>query len=253
MAHVARTPLGAATSPKKWYLDVNTGTYAVPVWIAVNGVTNFVPKQDPTLQDDSDFDSDGSKSQAKTALQFGADVTVGRKVTAASATVYDPGQEALRTASRTLGTGGIVDVRYYEVTSGGPTAEAYRGYAEVSWVPAGGAMDALEGASITLTGRGNWASITHPDNEAAHVPVVSTITPATAAAAGGQVVSLYGQYFTGVTACKVGAGGTAFTSYYKIDDNHIIGELPAKTAGTYVIEVTNATGASTGGATVTYS
>lgn len=246
MPHVDRTPLGAATTAGKWYLDINTGTYAAPTWTAVNGISNFVPKQDPTLQDDSDYDSHGYGSQAKTGLTWSADITVQRKVTAADPTIYDPGQEALRAAAATLGTGGTVDVRFYEVIEGGPAVEAYRGYAEVSWTPGGGAHNALDAVGITLTGRGVREAITHPD-AAAVAPTVYSITPATGDAAGGELVTIAGRDFTDATACSI------CTDFTVVDDHTIVGITDAHAAGVVNTTVTNATGTSDETVSFTYA
>lgn len=250
MSHVDRTPLGAATVAGKWYLDINTGTYAAPTWTAVNGVSNFVPKHEPTLQDDSDYDSAGYGSQAKTGLAWSAEITVQRKVTAASATVYDPGQEALRAAAATLGTGGIVDVRWYEVTSGGPIAEAYRGYAEVSWAQSGGAHSDLESVAITLTGRGARETITHPDYTQA-VPTVTSVSPAAGGTAGGTLVEIHGTGFFKdgvddiVATTGIKFGTTAATAWITESDNVVFAVAPAHAGGTVAVTVYNAAGVST--------
>jgi hypothetical protein len=199
------------------------------------------------LQDDSDYDSAGYQSQAKTALGWSIELTVQRKVTAALATAYDPGQELLRAAANALGTTGVVDVRWYEVTASGPITEAYRGYAEVTWAPEGGAMDALDTASLVLTGRGARATYTHPDFAAA-VPILYSVTPAVGVQAGGTLHTLKGQNFfaagvSGVVSMAVGV--TAITVYTVDDDQTIHFVMPAKAAATFAITVTNATGVST--------
>lgn len=154
--------LGASTVNRMWALDVNTGTTASPVWTAVRGRTEFQPNLEPTLQDDSDFDSEGYKSQTVTALAWSLAFKVARKVLPADATSYDAGQEALREAAEGMGVANSVHVRWYETTPDGPRAEAYEGTAAVSWTPDGGAMDALNMVSVTLTGKGKRTAITHP-------------------------------------------------------------------------------------------
>jgi len=144
-------------------LDVNTGTYGIPTWTAVNGIMELKPGKETTLQDDSDFDGAGWKSQVATALAWSLELKLKRAPTVASATAYDAGQEALRTASDALGTANRKDVRWYEVTASGPVKEAYRGYCTVSWNPDGGGMDAADTVSVTLTGQGARSTDTHPD------------------------------------------------------------------------------------------
>lgn len=162
MPVTTKVPLGASTVVRKWFLDVNTGTTVAPVWTGVFGITEFKPNLEPTLQDDSDYDSEGDKSQTVTARAWSCEGKVARKVTVADATVYDPGQEVLRLASEEIGQLNSVDVRFYEVTDGGPEVEAYRGRAAVSWTPDGGAMDALDSVSFNLVGQGRRTPIAHP-------------------------------------------------------------------------------------------
>jgi hypothetical protein len=157
-----KAPLGATTLNRKWYLDVNTGTKAVPVWTGVFGITDFKPLTNGTLQDDSDFDGGGYKSQTQTAIDWGAELKVRRGVTEADPTAYDPGQEVLRIASLGMGVDNSVDIRYYEVTPGGPKVEAYRGRAAVTYEDDGGDLAALSTASIKLAGQGKRTPIAHP-------------------------------------------------------------------------------------------
>lgn len=158
-----REPLGASTLNRKWYLDVDTSATSTPSWIGVFGLTEFKPGKDTTLQDDSDFDSEGWKSQTATALAWMLEAKVSRKTVQGAPTTYDPGQEALRLASDEMGTDNTVHVRWYEMTPGGPRVEAYEGYAAVTWNPDGGGMDALDVVAVNLTGQGKRIPITHPD------------------------------------------------------------------------------------------
>lgn len=162
MTVTTKEQLGATTLNRKWYLDVNAGSFESPDWTGVFGMTEFVPKSDPTLQDDSDFDGGGYKSQTATALAWGVDGKVKRAGQSAAPTEYDPGQEILRIASLGMGQENRVDVRYYEVNPGGPLGEAWRGFAGVTWTEDGGGMDGLSIVSFTLFGQGQRTAITHP-------------------------------------------------------------------------------------------
>lgn len=163
MPATTKAPLGASTTVRKWYLDVNTGTFAAPTWTGVFGITDFKPARDPDLQDDSDFDSEGYKSKTKTAEEWGVETKVSRKSTLADATAYDPGQEFLRAKSLEFGASNSVDLRYYEMEPNGPREEAYRGQAAVTWSPDGGKMADLDMVSVKLDGQGKLTPITHPD------------------------------------------------------------------------------------------
>lgn len=164
MAGTATTkvPLGATTTNRKWYVDVDTGTLS-PEWTGIFGITEFKDALEASLQDDSDFDGEGWKSETNTANKWSLEFKVKRAVTAAAATAYDPGQEELRAAAEETGVANSVHVRWYEMEPGGPRVEAYEGYAAVTWSPDGGNMEALSTVSVKLAGQGKRTPITHPD------------------------------------------------------------------------------------------
>lgn len=254
MTATTKTPLGAETTNRKWYLDVDTTpTGGSSTWVPVLGITAFQPNADEAnLVDDSDFDSGGFSSQAKTATAWSATSTVARKVQQANATQYDPGQEYLRTNSiGKVGLASVVHVRFYEMEPGGPRVEAYSGWATVSWAEQGGDMKALDTVQVTLTGRGQLATISHPDTAAAVVPVINSVTPTALAAAGGDLVTIRGTSFTGATAVTFGA--TAATHFTVLSDSLISAVAPAHAAATVAVSVTNAVGVSTVTQNVTYS
>ena len=252
MPATTKVPLGADTTARKWYLDVNTGTNASPTWVGVFGLLDFKAPVAADVKDDSDYDSGGYKSSTVTALGWTVEFKVARKVQASVATAYDPGQEVLRLASVNMGASNRVEVRWYEMEASGPRVEAYQGYAAVSWAEDGGAMDALATVTIKLDGQGARTAITHPD--AASVPHVFSVTPAAAGTAGGTLVDIIGSGFLGLTAAAaVKLAAANATSYVVIDDNHIAAICPANAAGAKQVIVTNGTGPSVEAVTVTYS
>jgi hypothetical protein len=160
---ITRVPLGASTFVHKWCLDINSATYATPTWVGFFGTNDFVFTIDPSTEDDGDLDSPGWGSEIVTSRKWKAETTVIRKVTAASATAYDPGQELARLAAFELGAANRLDVRIYEMVTSGPKVEAYRGYASVQWVPVGGDNKALDKVKVTFNGSGELAKLTpHP-------------------------------------------------------------------------------------------
>ncbi|WP_280357073.1 IPT/TIG domain-containing protein [Nocardia otitidiscaviarum] len=76
----------------------------------------------------------------------------------------------------------------------------------------------------------------------ASAPTITSFDPATAATAGGEVIEVMGQHFTGTTGVTVDGAGVAFNV---VNDTTLAFVSPAKTAGAYPVVVTNATGAST--------
>jgi hypothetical protein len=73
-------------------------------------------------------------------------------------------------------------------------------------------------------------------------PTIVSIDTATALAAGGGQVLLSGSNFTGVTAVKFGTTNSA--SFKVVNDNKIVADIPAHTAGSAPITVVNSTGTS---------
>lgn len=71
-------------------------------------------------------------------------------------------------------------------------------------------------------------------------PQVTSITPATGVAAGGTAVSIVGKDLTGATVITL--GGTTLTSKVVVNDTHLTGVTPAKTAGAYDLVVTTPSG-----------
>ncbi|HJQ00080.1 MAG TPA: IPT/TIG domain-containing protein [Jatrophihabitans sp.] len=148
-----------STGARKWKLDVDIsaaqdGTEYIPV----RAMSDFQPSNPSTMQDDSDYDSDGFGSDAKTGSKWANVLKLIRKKGVTS-NVYDPGQETLRLASNEFGGAGVVRVRWYERDGGG---EAWEGYAQVQWSEDGGNSTALSTVSVTLSGQGARTPITNP-------------------------------------------------------------------------------------------
>jgi len=164
MPATTKVALGPTTNNRKWYLDIQTGTEALPVFAGVFGIQEFKHTVDTGTQDDSDFDSEGWKSEVATSNAFKIELKVKRaRQDGVTPAVYDVGQEILRNAGATTGEANIVVVQWYEMEPGGPRVEAYEGTVAVQYSEDGGAMDALSTATITLIGRGKRRDITHPD------------------------------------------------------------------------------------------
>lgn len=229
MALPTRTQLGASTTNRKWGLDVQDPA-ALGVWVPVMGLQESKPRPgEGVTQDDSDMDGEGFKSQTVTALTWGFDGKVLRKVQSAVATAYDPGQEIIRKAALNLGTAAVIPFRYYELEPGGPRVEAYEGTGVPTWTPDGGNMESLDTVAFSLTGRGKRNAIEHPEG-AALKAAIATILPSGAPAAA--TVAIEGAGFTGITgAAGVKFGGVNATSYQVLSDGTILAVVPAGAAG----------------------
>lgn len=170
-------PLGGDTLARKWVLDVNVnyGATGAASWVRVRGVQDQSPSESPETQDSSTYDSGGWKSSAVTAMSWGWELTVMRKV-ADDGVTYDTAQEYFRSKSAQLGPGNIAEIRAYEWNGvDGPRVQAYQGLVGVSYVEQGGAMEALSSAKIVLTGQGRRLEIAHPGGPVEWV----TLTPYT--------------------------------------------------------------------------
>ena len=155
--------MGGVTVARKWIIevDVNYGVTDTPLWTRIRGITNQSPSEDPETPDASDYDSYW-KSTAVTALGWGWELTVSRKV-AADGVTYDIGQEYLRSKSLQIGPGNVAQVRAYEWNGlNGPRIQAYTGLVGVAYAEQGGEMSALSTANVTLSGQGPRYDIAHP-------------------------------------------------------------------------------------------
>lgn len=169
MPVTARVPMGASTFVHKWWVQVNDtagvggGTFDLPEWVDILATNDFVFTIEPSTEDDGDFDSPGWGSETTTSRKWKAETTVLRKTKMDDPTAYDDGQEICRDAGFELGALNRVDTRIFEMTEGGPKVEAYRGFASVQWVPAGGDNKAIDKVKLTLSGSGLLSKIAHPD------------------------------------------------------------------------------------------
>lgn len=231
------------TLARKWKLDVNTGTVAAPVWTSVKGIAEAkVTPFTATMEDDNVYEDSGYTSATKTALTFGVELKLVRRVAPGDDTSYDTGQQRLRTLAKTLGASGVGYFRVYDREGG---AEAWTFFAEVNWEPDGGSATDLEKVTVTLRAKGAPTEITNPDTTSPPTPTVDALSPSTGPAAGGTLVKVTGTGFIAVSgATGVKFGATNATSYFVQDANTIYAVAPAQAAGTVNVTVTNTTGTS---------
>ena len=201
-------------------------------WIQVKGMSNFVPSIDSTVQDMSDYDTNGWGSDAVTFRKFKLSGNLNRNKYAGS---FDAGQEALRSAAENLTP---IHVRWYQRTSGGL---AYEGWVLVQWDDQGGDAPGLSQVSFTALGQGARSTIANPFAAAA-LPVVNSLSPTTGPAAGGTNVVITGTGFTGASAVKFGT--LAATEFTVVSDSKIVAKAPAQAASTKTVQVTTPAGVS---------
>lgn len=218
---------------RRFKVDVSTDA---TTWIPFKGITDLNPQETPTLQAADNYDSNGFSSFEKTLTGVKVVIKAQRVLTSGGA--FDPGQEQVRQTRFQFGTQARIYVRWYDRNG---ASEAYQGYFLVDWQASKTGVSDIEEISVTLTADGVVSSITNPATSPA-VPVIISATPSGAAA--GAMVRITGAYFTGATASGVKFGGTAATSIDVISDSTIEALVPAGTAGSAAITVTNGAGTS---------
>lgn len=205
-------------------------------WVPLKGLTDFNPQENATLQAANDYDSNGFESYEKTIT--GVKVAIkARRVLNAGA--FDPGQELARATWLQFGTSARLYMRFYDRNG---ATQAFSGQFLVDYQQSKTGVADIEEVGITFTADGIVSSITNPATAPA-VPAIATATPSGAAA--GALVTVTGAYFTGVTgATGVKIGGVNATNYTVISDSTIVFTVPAGSAGSAPIIVTNGAGAS---------
>lgn len=223
----------ATALARRFKVDVSTnGT----TWVPLKGINDLNPPISPTLQPADDYDTDGWNGFEKTMQSWILTIKALRKTVAG---VFDPGQELVRAAMLGFGDAARVYVRWYD-RNGAP--EAFSGRAIVGWVPSKTGVADLDEVTITLTGDGALASIANP-YAASAVPVVLSATPSGASV--GQLVTITGTGFIGtVPTTGVKFAAVNATSWSVVSDNVIVAVVPAGSAGSAPIIVTNGAGAS---------
>lgn len=144
---------GQSQLASRFALDVETGGTETPDWTTVFGIFNFQPNVEYTMQDNSDYDSDGWGSDFPTQRKWSIAGSLRSKLYNGA---QDPGQAALQAAADALEQ---VHVRWYDRHGGD---EAYEGYAYVQWQPQGGDVTTEATVNITLNGQGERLTITNP-------------------------------------------------------------------------------------------
>lgn len=232
---------------RRYRMQINTGSAAAPVWTTITGLTDFKPKVSPRLEDDSDYETDGWDSSEKTSQGWSIEATILLKDDGSG--TFNAGVEKMRLAADQFGDASRVDVRWFD-KQGRP--EAYQGTGIVEWERASTGNTDLDGAKVTITGRGARTSIVNPlIADPAADPAVTAVSPSTGPTAGGTLVTITGINFTGATA--VNFGSTAATNFRVISPSVISAVTPAKAAGVADVIVTTPNGASANTAADNYA
>jgi hypothetical protein len=126
----------------------------------VRGLSKFEPVTDPTMQDDSDIDSEGWKSELVTAQKLNINFEGLMKGEKSGGVVTpDPGAALLRAKGKDKGYDNIVKARYWRTDD---LNEAFEHFFAVKWTDVGGSNEDLQKFTGTLSGRGKPTAIAKP-------------------------------------------------------------------------------------------
>jgi hypothetical protein len=219
---------------RRFKVDVSTDN---ATWLPLKGIQDLAPKENPTIQSTTDFDTNGFETVEKTVTALTLTAKI-RHIT--NTGTEDPGQALTRTAGQfQFGNAVRLYVRWYDRNNG---PEAWTMQAVIDWTPSKTAAADIEEITITFRGDGAVTSITNPLGSPV-VPVISAVTPSGVAAAG--IIRIVGANFTTpVATTGVKVGGVNATSWDFISDSLIEAVVPAGSAGSAPIIVTTVAGAS---------
>lgn len=222
---------------RKYRVDVTADLTLATGFIQLNGIDDFNDKITPNLEESSAYDTSGWTTREVTMQDAQLTISAFRKY--GSGVIYDAGQELVRACRGQFGDAARLGFRWYD-KQGGP--EAYQSVFIPTWERNNTGVQNLEKVSIT----GDLsdipvASISNPI-AGATAPVAIKATPA-AQTAGKQVV-VTGSNFTGTTAITVGGVAVGAGNFQVITDGTLAFIMPAGSAGSAPIIVTNANGPS---------
>ena len=240
---MATTPTTRVTAlARRMTVEIDTATYPAVQYVPLMGKQEVKLIEELRTEDDETYEDDGAAREAVTGYNWRLEIKLLFSKNAAG-TAVDPVHRFLRQrfeAAKQNTAAGEIGVRWYD-RDGLDDGNSKEGRALVkSFTPDGGGPGDQDVVSLVLQGQGPLAQITNP--AADMTPVVSGLSPAAGGTAGGGLVNIYGQHFTGATA--VSFGGTAATDRTVISDSHIVAVKPALTAGSKDVTVTTPAGTS---------
>jgi hypothetical protein len=130
--------------------EINTGTVAVPTWVAVGGLTGVNYSLDESVAEGNHFGSGGWNSSlvSRRGISFSLDAMY---LVDAATGARDAGQEAVELSSRQIGTAGLKQYRFSDGATGGDTI-TFMGHATANY--SGGGVDDNAGWTATVTATG---------------------------------------------------------------------------------------------------
>jgi hypothetical protein len=214
-------------------------------WANLNRMSDFNPTPTPVTQDVQTYDDFGAPNEDKTSESWAVACSVlGNRI--AGTGKFVPVVQKLVDSTRPSATGdlAVVRIQYFhkpETITPDPD-DAYEGLATVALTRQNtDASGGVEKLGVTFTGKGKRKEITNPfTGWGATAPTITAITPE--AAGDGELVTITGSGFIGVTAITIGA--TPVTEFVAVNAASIMAVVPVGDAGDVPVIVTNAAGAS---------
>ena len=178
-----KVPLPVGTALGKSFehgLDINLGTYSVPIWQPFRRISGWAPSFPRVTTDVTTYDDMGDTNEAVSGRTFSAAFTAqGNRSTITGKLL--PELDKIIHASRAKGEAAVLDVRFYhKPETGTPDPDdAGRAFVTVEATRQNTGNSESEVYSITLSGKGAYEPITNPfTGWAATAPVIASVTPA---------------------------------------------------------------------------
>lgn len=205
-------------------------------WLRPGGLNDFNAPITPNKVASDNYDSNGWSSFEITMQSWVATLKFNRQATSG---VEDPASVLIRSCQGQFGDAARLYIRWYRKDG---LAEAWSGRAIVEVNPSKTGVADLNELTAVFTGDGILTPITNPYAPTA-VPSILSATPSGVAAGG--LVRIVGANFLGtVPSTGVKFAAVAATSWDVVSDSLIEAVMPAGSAGSAPITVTNATGVS---------
>lgn len=153
------TPTETETAlARRFILEINMDDDDTPDWGAVYGMTAFMYKITPNIEDDADYDGEGWGDANKTGQDWEVTASFKRKQDPDN-TSFSPVHERIRQHSVGYGDANKTRLRFYD-RNGLP--EAYQGKAVPTWEPQNDEARDQDIVEVTWAGSGPLTAITNP-------------------------------------------------------------------------------------------
>lgn len=221
-------------------VDVTSDLTLASGWLQLNGLTDFDPNISSNIEDATAYDTNGVSSGEVTMVDAAPSATFLSRV---ASSTRDPGQMLVLGLVGQFGAAARCGMRWYDKNGlAGPDNGSGVFVASVKRAATGAKNLESVTATFGVTDGILNIGISNPYSVAT-APVITSVSPSGASA--GQSIAIFGAYFTGTVATTgVKIGGTNATSFAVQNDGLITAVVPAGSAGSAPVIVTNATGAS---------